>query len=258
MGKMDADLVRAPCFQRASEETRNRFSIRPGKTLKGLPVRDGGTATFAYDLLVARMGMPADRRLDRTLRAVRCAPHKSKIAASERSLSLFGELLCESAVCLVGLGNHHQAGGVLVEPVDNTRTLDTPDPRQAGAAVGDQRIDQSAGSVTRGWMDNQSFRLVNDDDCLVLVDDIERDRLALWRGRFGRRQCYGDYIAGFDGCCRIADRARRDLHLAGKDQGLQVRARNSRDTSGKRAIQPGSCLRVGNRDYLGNAIRHGS
>src|SRR5262245_8128048 len=129
MGKMDADLVCPSCFQRASNETSNWRSVRPRKMLQDLPVRDGETPIFPNGLPVARMGMPADRGLDRALRAVRCAPDKSEIAASKRSLGFFGEQPGESAVCLVGLGNHHQASGVFIEAVHDAGTLDTADTR---------------------------------------------------------------------------------------------------------------------------------
>src|SRR5262245_19966402 len=144
MGEMDPDLVRAACFQRECEKTCDQLSIRSGEALENLPVRDCGPPTFAYGLLVAGMRMPADRCLYRALRAIRCAPDKSEIAALQRSLGFFRELPGERAVRLVGLGNHHQASGVLVEAVDDAWTLDAPDTRQAGAAVGDQCIDQCA------------------------------------------------------------------------------------------------------------------
>ena len=59
-----------------------------------------------------------------------------------------------------------------------------PMPGQAGAAMGDQRIDQRAGLVAGGRVHHQPARLVDDDDVVVLVDDIERDILA--RGLGGR------------------------------------------------------------------------
>jgi hypothetical protein len=54
---------------------------------------------------------------------------------------------------------HHQAGGVLIEAMDDTG-LDRH-ARQASAAVGDQRIDQRAGGVAGGRVDDQASA-VND------------------------------------------------------------------------------------------------
>ncbi len=41
--------------------------------------------------------------------------------------------------------------------------------------------------VAGGGMDDEAGRLVDDDQVVVLVDDVERDRLALGLGRLGRR-----------------------------------------------------------------------
>jgi hypothetical protein len=43
----------------------------------------------------------------------------------------------------------------------------------------DQRVDQCAGGVTGSWVDDKALRLVDDDDRIVFVSDIERDRFAL-------------------------------------------------------------------------------
>ena len=85
----------------------------------------------------------------------------------------------------IGLGDDHQAGGVLVEAVDDAWSFDAADAGQAGAAMRDQRIDQSAGGMTRGRMNDKPLRLVDHDDRVVLVDDVERDRLALRGGGSG-------------------------------------------------------------------------
>ena len=71
----------------------------------------------------------------------------------------------------VVLGHHHQAGGVLVEPVHDARPLDAADAGQAVAAMGDQRIDQRAGGMAGGGMHHQALRLVDHDQRVVLVDD---------------------------------------------------------------------------------------
>ena len=62
-----------------------------------------------------------------------------------------------------------------------------PMPVSDVAAMGDQRVDQRAVGIARGRMDDEPGRLVDDDEILVLVDDVERDILALRRGGHGRR-----------------------------------------------------------------------
>ena len=79
----------------------------------------------------------------------------------------------------VVLGDHHQPGRVLVEPVHDAGPAHPADAGQAGAAMGDQRVDQRAGLVAGRRMHHEALRLVDDDDVVVLVDDIERDILAL-------------------------------------------------------------------------------
>ena len=70
--------------------------------------------------------------------------------------------------------------------------LDAADARKAVAAMMDQRVDQRAGPVAGAGMDDEPGRLVDDDELVVLVEDVERDRLALrlagppapaWRAR---------------------------------------------------------------------------
>ena len=55
---------------------------------------------------------------------------------------------------------------------------DAADPGKAGAAMGDQRIDQRAGLMPGGGMHHEALGLVDDDDVVVLIDDIERDIFA--------------------------------------------------------------------------------
>ena len=69
------------------------------------------------------------------------------------------------------------------------------DAGKAGAAMGDQRIDQGAGLVPGGRMHHEAPGLVDDDDVVILIDDIERDILALGLG--------GDRLRHVD-CDRIA------------------------------------------------------
>ena len=78
----------------------------------------------------------------------------------------------------VGLGDDHQPGGVLVEPVDDARPLHPADARQRRAAMADQRIDQRAVGMARRGMDDEAGGLVDDDEVLVLEHDVERDVLA--------------------------------------------------------------------------------
>ena len=96
---------------------------------------------------------------------------------------MIGELLGQRFVRPVVLRRHHQPGGVLVEPMHDARAPDTADPGKAGAAMGDQRVDQRAGLVPGGGMHHEAPGLVDDDDVVILVDDIERDIFGPWARR---------------------------------------------------------------------------
>src|SRR5512136_2485556 len=115
MSQMHPDLVSTSRFQCAGQKARDRLAVGTRKTLKHVPISDGRPATIAHRLLVACMGVAAERRIDCALGAIRCAPDQSEVAALEWSFGLLSELLGEGAVSVVGLGRHHQAGCVLVE-----------------------------------------------------------------------------------------------------------------------------------------------
>ena len=59
-----------------------------------------------------------------------------------------------------------------------------PMPDSDCPAMGDQRIDQRAGRWPAAGC-TTSPRLVDDDELIVLVEDVERDRLGLRLGGFG-------------------------------------------------------------------------
>ena len=108
--------------------------------------------------------------------------------------------------------------------------------------MGDQRVDQRAALVAGGRVDNQSLRLVDDDDVVVLVDDIERDILALRlrRHRLGHVDC--DRIAGGDMISGVADGGPLGGDGTGQDQRLQPRARQFRAEHREHAVEAGRSL----------------
>ena len=116
---------------------------------------------------------------------------------------MVGEGLRQRLVRAVGLGDDHDAAGVLVEAVDDARPLDAADAGKAGAAMVDQRVDQRAGPVAGAGMDDEAGRLVDDDQVVVLVEDVERDRLALRLGRLRLRQVDRHAVAGRELALRL-------------------------------------------------------
>ena len=74
--------------------------------------------------------------------------------------------------------------------------LHAADAGQAVAAMVDQRVDQRAGPVAGAGMDDKAGRLVDDDQLGVLVEDVERDVLALRLRRLRLGQVDRDDVAG--------------------------------------------------------------
>ena len=78
----------------------------------------------------------------------------------------------------VVLGGDDETGGVPVNAVDDAGPLFTVDAAQTVAAVPQQGVHQCAVRVAGGGVDDQSHRLVDHDDVLVLVHHVQRDVLG--------------------------------------------------------------------------------
>ena len=148
------------------------------------------------------------------------------------------ELLGQPLMRDVGLGDDQQARRVLVDPVDDARPRHAADARQLAAAMVEQRVDQGPVAIARGRMDDQSGRLVDDQQMLVLEDDRQRDvlRLVVRRRRLRhgeeKRSSPRTLVAGSRTALAVALRARRC------GQRLQPLARQGRDGVGKRTVEP--------------------
>jgi hypothetical protein len=62
--------------------------------------------------------------------------------------------------------------------VDDAGSFDTTDPRQIVAVV-EQSVDQGAPGITGGRMDDQTWRFVEDQEVVILVEDREGNRFGL-------------------------------------------------------------------------------
>ena len=174
-----------PVSELAGQQGRDRLAVAPVEGFLGVPMGDGLAAAVAHRHFLAGIGMAVDRRIDGAALAVGHVPDERHVAAPHRAgAAMVGELRGQRLVRAVVLRRHHQPGGVLVEPVHDARPPDPADPGKAGAAMGDQRIDQGSRFMTGGRMHHEPPRLVDDDDVVILVDDIERDILA---GRLRRQ-----------------------------------------------------------------------
>src|SRR5689334_7939361 len=163
MGEVDPDLMGPAGLELAGQEARHRLSVLAVESFPHLIMGHGLAAALAHGHLLAGLRMPVDRRIDRAAMTVRDAPGEGEIAAPHLAgPAMIGELRRERGMGAVILGDDHQPGRVLVEPVHDAGPLHTPNARKARAAMGDQRVHQRATGVPRCRMDDEARRLVYD------------------------------------------------------------------------------------------------
>ena len=165
-------------------------------------------------------------------------PHQRSVAAFERPVAtVIGELGRKYLMSAVGLGNDHEAGRVLVKAVDDTWPGDAADTGEAIPAMGDEGIDQRAGTGSGAGMDDEAGRLVDNDQGIVFMDDGQRDPLGRWRGRFRRRQRDRQMLTRFDRSFRLHYRRAADRDVAIQDKSLRPRAAHIGDGCGEIGVE---------------------
>ena len=125
-----------------------------------------------------------DRALDIPGGRVGQAPGQGEIGTIQVAR---GESRRQGGQRLLGFGDHHHAGGVLVQPVHDAGPAFAADAGQGVAAMGQQRVDEGAVQVARRRMHDQPSRLVEHDQVAVLIQygKVDRLRLGLCRHRRG-------------------------------------------------------------------------
>ncbi len=81
----------------------------------------------------------------------------------------------------VSLCRHHDAGCVLVQPVNDAGAHHPANAGQAVAAMRQQSIDQRPVRLAGPRMHHKPCRLVEDNQMVILKQDVQRDILPLWR-----------------------------------------------------------------------------
>jgi len=124
---------------------------------------------------LAHAAVAADRSIDLATGSDH-ADHDAFINAADLARL---HLLDQPGLRLQGLGHHHQAGGVFIQPVNDAGARYVDDVWH----VVQQRIEQRTTGMTGSRVHNQPGRLVDYHDMVVFVDDIQfdifRDPLAL-------------------------------------------------------------------------------
>jgi len=130
-------------------------------------VADRRLAAVGNRHALAHAAMAADRGIDLAAGSDH-ANHDALVDAADLARL---HLLDQPGLRLQGLGHYHQAGGVLVQAVDDTGARYVDDVRH----VVQQCIEQCPAGMPGGRVHNQPGRLVDHHDMVVFVDDIQLD-----------------------------------------------------------------------------------
>src|SRR5215468_689088 len=140
MSQVDPNLMGAAGLEPARDQTGDGLSVGSTVTLDNLPMGHGLAAALAHRHLVPGMRMPVDRLVDGAARPVGRSPDEGEITARERSgPAMVGKLAAQRLVGMVGLGDHHQPGRILVETVHDARPTHAANTRKGRSAMGYER-----------------------------------------------------------------------------------------------------------------------
>ena len=181
---------------------------RPGKGLLDLPMGDRLAAALAHRHFLPGMRMAVDRRIDRAALPVRARPRRRPCSRAASS-----PVRPWSANCAVSdwcarsfFADHHQPGGVLVEPVHDARAA-----ARRRCRTGSPRNGRSARSPacrSRGRRPGCTTSPLGLSMTMMSsssIDDIERDILAGGLGGDRLRHVDCDRIARCDMISGVAD-----------------------------------------------------
>ncbi len=126
----------------------------------------------------------------------------------------------------------------------------TPPMPEAAAAMMDQRIDERTRPVASTRMHDEAGRLDEDDQMVVLIENVERDILALRFRVFRFGQVNLEAIAWLDLLLRFGHRLAVDRNGALLDQALDAVARKlARKRLGQEGIEPPCGILARRQDF---------
>src|SRR6266851_3967723 len=128
------------------------------------------------------MAIAPDRCLDRAAQRPRPPDDERQVLTHE--LPRLHELL-QTPVRFRRPGDDEQSRGVAIEPVHDAVPFRLV---SAFDVVREQAVHERAARMARRWVDDETRRLVDDEQMLVLVRDYEIHLLRLERGRARRRR----------------------------------------------------------------------
>jgi hypothetical protein len=146
------------------------------------------------------------------------------------------DLAREIAMRLFGARDEKKPRGSLVETMDDPGAL-FPVRGGKGAIAMEERVDQRAGAVAYRRMHHHAGGLVDHGDRVVLVDDVEGDRLGSEYGRLAAGAGHFDAVAGAHAAaCARGGVVHADM--PGVDQMLHGGTREGALDFGEVAVEP--------------------
>ena len=139
------------------------------------PVRNGWAGIFfRYRHFFSIIRVAPDRAVYRTAGIPEMAVGYSFICSGEASV---GELGGKELMRLIRLGSDQKTGGILVDPMDDARTLCSSDPGKGIAAVMEKSIDQRTVRMAGGGVNDEPSGFVDHDHGVILKANVQRDVL---------------------------------------------------------------------------------
>jgi len=163
MSHMDADLVGATGFEIDAD-----MGVG-GIALHNAIMGDRFLATVHHRHAGALARMATDGRIDGGT-GHQYALHYRLVFPAHTAILQLGH---QGILRTLGTGNHHQPGGVLVEAVNDAAAWQQ---RLIRVAM-QQGIEQCALGISRARVNHQPYRLVDDQDVLILINQVEGDIL---------------------------------------------------------------------------------
>ena len=138
LGEMDADLMGSPSLERKRHQRCNRGVARPQFLIDDIMGCCVPSATGGHGHLLPVGPRAADVALDCAAERRWSAPNQRPILALQYPIPpMSRELLGETGVSAIGLGDNEEPGRFLVEAMDDSRTLNAADAGEALATMRD-------------------------------------------------------------------------------------------------------------------------
>ena len=185
-GKVDTNLMGPPGLEHDPQQRGVR------QQALDLEMRPRGPGLIRLDRHLQPVARVAtDRRIDRARAGGNVTVDQREVLAPQPPR---GKQRLQAPVDRIALGDDEQPGGVAVEPVDDPG----PDGVLPTGRAPRERLRQRPGDVAPGGVDDDSRRLVDDQQAVVLVGDPEINALDDRPDPSGAREPDLDELAGPD------------------------------------------------------------